>query len=178
MSINIINTEKDVNVRAIAEQLAIAARTAPKTRGNDVVHIAIVDGDELKQLAQTMKELAIESGKPFFERDANNLENSEIAILLGAEVHTNGLNPCSLCGFDSCEDKLKVEKAPCAFNSIDLGIAIGSLVSKAADLRVDNRIMYTVGQAALRLGMMDAKVTQVCGIPLSVKGKNIFFDRK
>ena len=35
--------------------------------------------------------------------------------------------------------------------------------------------MYTVGAAARASGMLDADVT--FGIPLSVTGKNIFFDR-
>ena len=58
---------------------------------------------------------------------------------------------------------------------IDLGIALGSAVKIASDLNVDNRIMRTVGAAAMRRGILDANEVQ--GIPISVKGKNIFFDR-
>jgi uncharacterized ferredoxin-like protein len=36
--------------------------------------------------------------------------------------------------------------------------------------------MYTVGVAVKRLGLMPGQV--ILGIPLSVKGKNIYFDRK
>jgi uncharacterized ferredoxin-like protein len=37
--------------------------------------------------------------------------------------------------------------------------------------------MYTVGTAALELGLMGKKCTVAYGIPVSVSGKNIYFDR-
>ncbi|MFH2100041.1 MAG: DUF2148 domain-containing protein, partial [Pseudomonadota bacterium] len=42
-------------------------------------------------------------------------------------------------------------------------------------LNVDNRIMYRLGVVARDLGLVDWDF--VMGIPLSVTGKNIFFDR-
>ena len=59
---------------------------------------------------------------------------------------------------------------------IDLGIALGSAVKVASDLNVDNRIMYSIGLAAKKMNLLEADEIQ--GIPLSIKGKNIFFDRK
>ncbi len=59
---------------------------------------------------------------------------------------------------------------------IDLGIALGSAVKVASELNVDNRIMYSIGRAAMKIGLM--KADEIQGIPLSIKGKNIFFDRK
>ena len=60
---------------------------------------------------------------------------------------------------------------------IDLGIALGSAVSIAADYRVDNRIMYSIGKAAAEMKYADDSVVWH-GIPISISGKNIFFDRK
>ena len=60
----------------------------------------------------------------------------------------------------------------------DVGIAIGSAAAAAADARVDNRVMFSVGRAARSLGLLGASVTLVLGIPLSVSGKSPFFDRK
>jgi len=62
------------------------------------------------------------------------------------------------------------------FQAMDLGIALGSAVKLASDLSVDNRIMYTIGAAAKKSGLLDSDV--IIGIPLSVSGKNIYFDRK
>ncbi|MEM2365908.1 MAG: ferredoxin domain-containing protein, partial [Nitrososphaerota archaeon] len=39
-----------------------------------------------------------------------------------------------------------------------------------------NRIMYTVGTAALKLGLIEGDVA--LGIPLSATGKSPYFDRK
>ncbi|MEM2320043.1 MAG: ferredoxin domain-containing protein, partial [Candidatus Bathyarchaeia archaeon] len=58
---------------------------------------------------------------------------------------------------------------------VDLGIAIGSAVKTASILNVDNRVMFTVGRAAQNLKLIDGDV--VFGIPISIRGSNIFFDR-
>jgi len=44
-------------------------------------------------------------------------------------------------------------------------------------MRVDNRIMYSVGKAVLELGLLPSKVRLVYGVPLAARGKNPFFDR-
>jgi uncharacterized ferredoxin-like protein len=56
-----------------------------------------------------------------------------------------------------------------------MGIALGSAVRTAGLLCADTRIMYRIGVAARRLGLIDADY--VMGIPLSATGKNIYFDR-
>lgn len=172
------NTEDKAHLMRVAEKMAAAARTAPKTRGKDMVDIAIVEGESLGKLADEMKKIAEEYKMPFFARDADNLLNSHVAVLIGCRIRVNNLNPCGMCGFENCDEKENHPEIPCIFNPMDMGIAIGSAVSVAADERVDNRVLYTLGQAVLRLGMMSSRVKAVCGIPLSVKGKNIFFDRK
>jgi uncharacterized ferredoxin-like protein len=56
-----------------------------------------------------------------------------------------------------------------------LGIAVGSAVKVASDLNIDNRVMYSIGSAAMKMELL--KADEIQGIPLSVTGKNIFFDR-
>ncbi len=85
-----------------------------------------------------------------------------------------GLN-CGICGFDGCADCLSAGSA-CAFETIDLGIALGSAVSLAADKRVDTRIMYTIGRTAVKCGLL-ARSEIAMGIPVSISGKSPFFDR-
>jgi len=65
----------------------------------------------------------------------------------------------------------------CFFAAHDLGLAVGSAVSVAADMRVDNRVMYSAGVAAKLLGLFEGDVTAVVGVPLSVSEKSPFFDR-
>lgn len=178
MAIHYRNQENKEAILQVAEKMAIAARTAPKTRGNDVIKTAILDGEDLEKLAKEMNVLAKQTGRAFFERDANNVQAASAVLLLACEIKINNLDPCGMCGFDNCTKKEEVMLAPCVFNTIDLGIAIGSAVSIAADNRVDNRVMYTIGQAALNLGIFEESATVVIGIPLSAKAKNIFVDRK
>lgn len=83
-----------------------------------------------------------------------------------------------MCGYNNCEEKENHPSHPCVFNTGDLGIAIGSAVSVAMDSRIDNRIMYTVGQAAKELKIFGDEVGIIYGIPLSASSKNPFFDRK
>ena len=59
---------------------------------------------------------------------------------------------------------------------LDLGIAVGSAAAKAKDLCVDNCVLYSAGAAACCFKMINADVAM--GLHLSVKGKNIFFDRE
>ena len=178
-----INPEKDV-AALVAKMMLAAARTAPKARGQDDLVLALItEPEEKERLAQEMEKVA-ERGKAFafFKRDAENLRQAEAVVLIGLSFkHPVGVN-CKACGLD-CEKILKVEKAKgdyegpvCAMRLIDLGIAVGSAVSLAKDFCVDNRVMYTIGVAARSLGLISAEV--VLGIPLSIKGKNIFFDRK
>ncbi|MDL2262796.1 DUF2148 domain-containing protein [Bacteroidales bacterium OttesenSCG-928-I21] len=111
-------------------------------------------------------------------RDAENIRNSEAVVLIATKINTLGLKICGLCGMTNCETKNKHHQTPCFFNANDMGIAIGSAVSIAADNRIDNRIMYTVGMSAKELNFFANEVHIIVGIALSVSGKNIFFDRK
>jgi uncharacterized ferredoxin-like protein len=178
-----LNPEKEV-VEKLALELLVCARTAPKARGQDNLELAIVtDKDELEMIAQEMEKVA-ERGEAFkfFKRDADNIRNSEALVLISVDFKNPvGVN-CGACGY-TCDTITKVERKVldyegpiCAMRLIDLGIAIGSAVAKAKDLCLDNRVMYTVGVAVKRLGLMPGQV--ILGIPLSVKGKNIYFDRK
>ena len=67
----------------------------------------------------------------------------------------------------------------CIFATTDLGIAMGSAVAAAADDRIDNRIMYSIGRAVDVMPEYNGGEDAIwMGIPLSVTGKSPFFDRK
>ena len=184
----VISSDKaeEEGILRAAELMAIAARTAPKARGVDAINTSIIYGDDMEIIAAKMEEIADRTGMAFFRRDANCLRRSKAVLLIGVMgSEPRGLN-CGACGFPTCDEfrHYRSEKAykgllrgpNCVMALLDLGIAIGSAVKVAADLNVDNRVMFTIGVAALELGLMDADVA--IGIPLSATGKNIFFDRK
>jgi len=188
----IVREEKIVE-RAIAEAanlIASSARTAPKGRGVDRITTAIISGKEKDELADAMERRVERKKNPIsvFKRDAMLVRKSPLVVLIGVKgttpkVSENPLN-CGACGNLTCADFIEVEKKRgedyvgpiCIFEAVDLGIALGSAVKTASELNVDNRIMYTVGAAAKDLQLLDADV--IFGIPLSVTGKNIFFDRQ
>jgi uncharacterized ferredoxin-like protein len=62
----------------------------------------------------------------------------------------------------------------CIFKISDLGIAVGSAVKTASIHNVDNRVMYTAGVAAMKLGMLKG-CSLVYGIPLKASGRNVFW---
>ena len=175
----IIKEEQIINetIIDIAKKIIIAARTAPKARGINNLVTAIITAEDIIDFSNKMKEISEETGEAFFARDAGSILNAEAIVLLGSKYETYGLKKCGYCGFESCNDPKRPKTAACVFHNIDLGIAIGSAVSAASDLKVDNRIMYTIGQAALELKIFDDDVKIVFGIPLSATSKNPFFDR-
>ena len=162
----------------VAEKMIIAATTAPKGRGDNNMEACIVTGETIREIAASLKAMGEALEIASFVRDAGNLEASPVMILLGTKIKPLGLKKCGMCGFPSCGEKEKHPDVPCVFNTGDLGIAIGSAVSVAADHRVNNRIMYTVGQAVKEMGLFSDEVKVIYAIPLSATKKNPFFDRK
>ncbi|KUK13567.1 MAG: Uncharacterized protein XD52_1147 [bacterium 42_11] len=163
-----INPESDVNVLLdIAEKMCIAARTAPKARGLDSIVTAIVWGEELKRVQEEMIKIGQKENLPFFIRDAKNIEG-KVVVIIGTKWKQTS-EP-----FEGIEDEDNARKAS---SLIDLGIAIGSAVSIAKEHCVDNRVMYSIGRACTSLKLLGEDVKVAYGIPLSVSGKNPFFDR-
>lgn len=161
---------------AAAELICVAARTAPKGKGRDLLTTAVLTGEDKQRIVEQMHVIAEREGVATFSRDAANIEAAPVVVLLGTRLAPLGLRFCGLCGFGSCAG-MEAATGQCAFNAGDLGIAVGSAVSRAADLRLDNRVMYTVGMAVRELGLLGEEVGIVYGIPLSATGKNPFFDR-
>ena len=166
-----IQNEREIRheyVLQAVRQMMTAARTAPKGKGIDIIEVAMVTDEDIKRLSEELVIMSGETGLKFFLRDADNILQAEAIMIAGTRQQVQGLN-CAHCGFPTCVEK--PEAVPCAINSVDLGIAVGS------DLRLDTRVMFSAGMAAQRLGMLgDCKC--VMAIPVSASSKNPFFDRK
>lgn len=160
----------------VADIMAAAARTAPKGSGKDKIVTAILTGEEKDALSKHMREAGTEYKEEFFLRDAQNVADSHCIVMIGAVSEPFGLDNCSMCGFKNCGE-MKKSDANCAFNITDLGIAVGSAVSVAADHRIDNRVMYSAGKSFIRMGIFPEDVRVCYGIPLYTGSKSIYFDR-
>jgi uncharacterized ferredoxin-like protein len=162
----------------VADLMEIAAITAPKTKGQDFVVVKTLRGTDIEKLCKGMIEYG-EQKEGNWARDANNVGDSSAVVLIGIkDADVADLN-CAACGEEACilinttEGEFKGPQ--CALRILDMGIALGSAVKTAGMLNVDNRIMYRAGVVARRLGLIDADF--VMGVPLSVTGKSIYFDR-
>lgn len=171
----IIN-EREIRHKAVIEagkRMMIAARTAPKGRGVDLLETALIEGDDLHRLSEAMLKVHERTGRPVYKRDAANILQGEAVMLIGTPLRPLGLN-CGHCGFPTCADK--PSQAPCVFNTVDIGIALGSACSIASDMRIDTRVMFSVGIAAMDLDLLPG-CRCVFAVALSASSKNPFFDR-
>ncbi len=180
-------TPEENAVMTVGELMALAARTAPKGKGEDSLEIRVLAKKDVKKLATRLSKLGKELGIGFFLRDAKNLAAAAACVIIGSRGDmVAGIN-CGGCGFATCADLAKARKKQpaatpfegpnCVIRMADLGIAVGSAVKTAQIHNVDNRIMYSGGVAARDLGIVPRECTVVYAIPLSASGKNIFFDR-
>lgn len=173
-----IQHAEETALMSVAEKMVLAAVTAPKGKGVDNMEIVILEKEDLLLLATEMERLGQVQEVPSFARDAANLKgHAGLAVLIGTKLKTMGLQFCGLCGHSNCAAN-EAAGGICSFNTGDLGIAIGSAVAVAGLHHADNRIMYTMGMAALSLKLLGEDVKIAYGIPLAAKAKNPFFDRK
>ncbi|MCI9167612.1 MAG: hypothetical protein HFH01_05420 [Dorea sp.] len=164
----------------IAARMCAAARTAPKAMGRDSIVTFVLTKTDKQRLADKIEETGIqifgEEKAAWYKRDAANVRDSQAVVLIGAKKDYRRIPHCGLCGFWDCHT-CEEAGGVCAHLLVDLGIAVSSAVNVAANDHVDNRIMWSAGKAAAE--MEDFK-DGFCwmGIPLSITGKNIFFDRR
>ncbi len=166
---------EEKSVLATAAKMCAAARTAPKARGIDRIETLVLTGEEKDKLADKMEEIFETTGEAnaFFKRDAGNVRVSEAVVLIGTKKAYLGLTYCGFCGLENCGNCYQ-KGGSCAFDYVNLGIALSSAAVAAQMDFVDNRIMFSIGKA-----WMDMEGDDIVwfGIPLSVTGKSKYFDR-
>ena len=79
-----MTAEKDA-VAAVANLMALAARTAPKGKGVDTIVVRVLTNKEIKDLAARLRSLGEERNLQFFLRDAKNIAASDSCIVIGAQ---------------------------------------------------------------------------------------------
>jgi len=169
-------------IKQVASLMELAARTAPKTKGEDFIMTMTLGEEKIAELAKAMVEFGLARNKKSFDRDGANVSKSTAVVLIGLKnAATVGLN-CGACGYATCkqlEEATVIDgefRGPiCSYRHLDLGIALGSAAKMAQIHNVDNRIIYRIGAAARWKRIVDWDL--VMGIPLSATGKSIYFDR-
>ncbi len=176
-----MNTESHAleteGVLTVARLMAVAARTAPKGKGVDELETLLLTGTDKDTLADAMQRLGESQNLGLFVRDAGNVRASHAVLLLGTRNQVRNVPHCGFCGHGDCAG-CQEAGGICSFCVGDLGIAVGSAVSVAADHRVDCRVMFTIGKIAMEQKLFSGDIIVAYGIPLSVTSKSPFFDRK
>lgn len=168
-------------MQLVAELMSVAAKTAPKSLGQDYVDIQVVAGEQLQLLADEMEKFGQSSGKINFDRDAASIRNADAVVFVALrENKPLGLN-CGACGHDRCVDLETREGSEfvgplCAWRLLDVGIALGSAAKMASTMNVDSRVMYRPAVVARKIGMVSGDI--LAAIPIAATSKNIFFDRE
>src|SRR5512139_4243792 len=177
---------KEVTEMAV-KLMAASARTAPKAGGKDFLEIVVITKDGgLKKIANAMKEYAPKStNEAFWLRDASNIESSQALLLIGLSKPVTAGYDCGACGYPTCNEfsknrQMKTKEMGytgphCVMRMMDIGVALSSAAKTASLLNVDNRVQQRVGAAARALGLIKGEV--VMGIPVSITGKSIYYDR-
>jgi uncharacterized ferredoxin-like protein len=178
---------KEVTEMAV-KLMAASARTAPKAGGKDLLEIVVITKEEdLRKIADAMKAYAPKStNEAYWLRDASNIENSEALLLVGLSKAVTAGYDCGGCGYPTCaefsknrqmkEKEMGYTGPHCVMRMMDIGVALSSAAKTASLLNVDNRVQQRVGAAAKSLGYIKSEV--VMGIPVSITGKSIYFDRQ
>ncbi len=152
-----IYSSKDMESRAVldtAAKICAAARTAPKTRGMDGLVTCVLTGEDKSQLAAQMRKLADELDYAFFNRDADNVDASDAVVLFGMEEVRRGLDAgCQYCHFKSCADCAEHDGL-CAWDAVDVGIALGSAVGGVAYDAAGLRWLGPVGAVFAALAVL------------------------
>ena len=128
MIINERETRKEYMLEA-AKQIMLAARTAPKGKGVDIIEIITLSDEDIDAVSEELLRLAEKTGMKFLIRDSENIQSADAMIVIGTRQAPQGLN-CAYCGYATCAEK--PQDTPCAINSIDVGIAIGSACRRTA----------------------------------------------
>ncbi len=185
-------------VTRIAEYMEASAITAPKSAGMNFIETRVLTGEDVERLGDGLIKYARERPEVFpflkeskgrftpeflaqmFTRDGKNVKKSQAVLLISLNKAASLGLDCGGCGVQTCAERRETSNTEfagpqCGFRLIDLGIALGSAVKMAMDFNVDNRMMYSIGAVARQQGLTEGE--WAVGIPLSVAGKNIFFDR-
>ena len=100
MIINERETRKEYMLEA-AKQIMLAARTAPKGKGVDIIEIITLSDEDIDAVSEELLRLAEKTGMKFLIRDSENIQSADAMIVIGTRQAPQGLN-CAYCGYATC----------------------------------------------------------------------------
>lgn len=184
-------------VRQVAQLMAAAAITAPKSGGqlflagkpNFMETVIADDPATRRQLAAWMRARGKERRERIWFRDANAAEAVDAILFVGLLPGWYPPNyDCGACRYATCAEflhhtgtlrrqsaDLEFTGPVCNLRDIDLGIAVGSAAKTAALHSIDCRCQTRVATAARKLSLIQAD--HAVALSLSMTHKAVGFDR-
>jgi uncharacterized ferredoxin-like protein len=188
---------REGTVRQVAQLMAAAAITAPKSGGQlflagkpGFMETVIADDPGTRgRLAAWMRARGSERRERIWFRDAEAAEAVDAILFVGLLPAWYPPNyDCGACGYATCAEFLHHTKTlrsqsaeleftgpVCNLRDIDLGIAVGSAAKTAAIHSIDCRCQTRVAVAARKLGLIQAD--HAVALSLSMTHKAVGFDR-
>src|SRR6266581_1314137 len=184
-------------VRQVAQLMAAAAITAPKSGGQlflagkpNFMETVIADDPATRgRLAAWMRARGRERRERIWFRDADAAQTVDAILFVGLLPSWYPPNDdCGACGYATCAEFLHHTKTlrsqsaeleftgpVCNLRDIDLGIAVGSAAKTAAIHSIDCRCQTSVTVAARKLDLIQADHS--VALSLSLTPKAVGFDR-
>ncbi len=178
-------------VRIAARLLLASATTTPRVGGVGECTTHIFDDEcDIEDLCQQIEKMSEESEAwGFFKRDAVILRDADAVLIvtsLRSLTDPSDIN-CNMCGKLTCEYMREEEKLPkepgvaftgplCSFRANNIAYAIDGIVSMARNIGIDYGVYWSLGAAAMRMGLLPKATGFALGVGISVTEKSPFRD--
>jgi len=190
-SIKQYETDRKEAVRIAARLMLASGTTTPRVGGVGECTIHIVDDEcDIEDICQQLEAMAdIKKSWGFFRRDAAMVRDAD-AVLIGTSLRSltdpADIN-CNMCGKLVCEYLKDEEKLPadpevaftgplCTFRAANIAYAVDGMVSQARNLGIDYGVYWSVGAAAIRMGLLPRATGFALAVAISITEKSPFRD--
>ena len=190
-SIKQYETDRMEAARVAARLLLASGTTTPRVGGVGECTIHIVDDEcDIEDICQKMEAMAgVKKSWRFFRRDAAMVRDADAVLIstsLRSLTDTADIN-CNMCGKLVCEYLKDEEKLPadpdvaftgplCTFRAANIAYAVDGMVSQARNLGIDYGVYWSVGAAAMRMGILPRATGFALAVAISITEKSPFRD--
>lgn len=190
-SIRQYETDRTEAARIAARLILASGTTTPRVGGVGECTIHIVEDEcDIEDICQRMEAMAdIKKCWAFFKRDAAMVRDADALLVttsLRCLTDPADIN-CNMCGKLVCEYLKEEEKLPtdpdvaftgplCTFRATNIAYAVDGMIGQARNLGIDYGVYWSVGAAAIRMGLLPRDTGFALAVAISITEKSPFRD--